>query len=64
MTGEYIGYGWHHPDGPGHGSYQWLWSDQAKLSVTAVPEPQTWMMLGAGVLLTVGASRRRKPASR
>ncbi|QPI53391.1 PEP-CTERM sorting domain-containing protein [Massilia antarctica] len=64
VTGEYIGYGFHDPVGGRHGSATWLWSDQTKLTVTAVPEPQTWMMLGAGVLLAVGASRRQKPASR
>lgn len=36
------------------------WTDQTRLTVSAVPEPQTWLMLGAGLLLTAGATRRRR----
>ncbi|TFW21172.1 PEP-CTERM sorting domain-containing protein [Massilia arenosa] len=29
-------------------------------TVAVVPEPSTWAMLGAGLLVTAGAARRRK----
>lgn len=36
---------------------EWLWTDATTFSITPVPEPATWMMLGAGALLM--AARRR-----
>ncbi|NHZ36387.1 PEP-CTERM sorting domain-containing protein [Massilia sp. CCM 8692] len=38
------------------------WTPDVKWSVTAVPEPQTWLMLGAG-LFAIGSVARRRKAS-
>jgi hypothetical protein len=39
----------------------WSWRDETLLSITPVPEPSTWVLLGAG-LLALGAAARRKAA--
>jgi hypothetical protein len=36
------------------------WRDDTLLSVTAVPEPSTWALLGAGLVAVGAASRRRR----
>lgn len=47
-------------DGP-DGSYSLTWTDSTTLTVvSSVPEPATWSMLAAGMLLTAGAARRRR----
>ncbi|MFP5390701.1 MAG: PEP-CTERM sorting domain-containing protein [Gammaproteobacteria bacterium] len=42
------------------GEFGGRWVDQTVATVTAVPEPHTYMMLGAGLLALAGAARRRK----
>jgi len=37
-------------------------ADSVLLRVTAVPEPATWALAGLGVLIVLGAARRRRPA--
>ncbi|NHZ39746.1 PEP-CTERM sorting domain-containing protein [Massilia aquatica] len=38
------------------------WTSDVTYKVSAVPEPQTWLMLGAGLLAIGAAVRRRKAA--
>ncbi len=42
--------------------YSFRWTPQTTFTIAAVPEPSTWAMLGAGLLLTAGAARRRRRA--
>ncbi|MDQ1919300.1 PEP-CTERM sorting domain-containing protein [Massilia pseudoviolaceinigra] len=41
----------------------YLWTENTQFSITAVPEPQTYMMLGAGLLALFGAARRRSAST-
>lgn len=43
---------------PSQGGGRWV--DQTIATVTAVPEPQTYLMLGAGLLALLGAARKRR----
>jgi hypothetical protein len=65
VTGESAGVSWFDSSSGSNGFSEYYWTNQTRLTVAAVPEPQTWLMLGAGLLLTAGATRRRrKQASR
>ena len=48
---------------PGHDENQsWRWTSQTGFSITSpTPEPGTWAMLGAGLLVMAWAGRRRRP---
>lgn len=39
----------------------WLWTPQTRFSISAAPEPDTWALLGVGLLVTAWAARRRHP---
>ena len=43
-------------------NYSYRWTPETTFTITAVPEPSTWAMLGAGLLLTAAAVRRARRA--
>lgn len=47
---------WTGTDGGDYGNY---WSPETVMTVTAVPEPHSYLMLGAGLLALAGFTRRR-----
>ncbi|NHZ40853.1 PEP-CTERM sorting domain-containing protein [Massilia aquatica] len=58
-TGESYSFFYNYGEGePYYGGGDW--TPAVTWSVTAVPEPQTWLMLGAGVFAIGAAARRRK----
>ncbi|HEX8614468.1 MAG TPA: PEP-CTERM sorting domain-containing protein [Telluria sp.] len=63
VTGNRYGYtSWSTSGGqPYYTVYQW--TKDTQLSITAVPEPQTYMMFGAGLLALLGTVRRRAASS-
>ncbi|WP_371876475.1 PEP-CTERM sorting domain-containing protein [Pseudoduganella chitinolytica] len=44
----------------GDSGTSYLWTDQTRLLITAVPEPDTIWMMGAGLVAVGAAVRRRK----
>ena len=47
----------------GRGAVSTGYQDSANISVSAVPEPSSWLMLGAGLAMLGGAVRRRNKAA-
>jgi len=45
-------------------SHAWLWAPQTRFAISPAPEPETWTMLGTGLLVTALAARRRRRSHR
>jgi hypothetical protein len=47
----------------GASNYSYHFTPETKFAISAVPEPQTWLMLGAGIALLGALKRRRSRAA-
>lgn len=59
ISGNYYIFNHRPASGGSHVSGMYFWTKDTTLSITAVPEPQAWMMLGAGLLALAATARRR-----
>ncbi|CUI03321.1 PEP-CTERM sorting domain-containing protein [Massilia antarctica] len=62
-SGDSYGTTFWSPDGGAPYDTVYVWTGATQFSITAVPEPQTYLMFGAGLLALVGAARRRPTCS-